>query len=98
MPSRLAYRQVDPTEPLAFVRVRRVDAIPQLLLGVVLLDRPVPGDGCKLCSGGQCSKKGNCWFYDPEKMRLYLLFTTAGGGINDRYRYAIKTKIIFRIF
>jgi len=32
---------------------------------------------CKLWRT-ECGKQGNCWFYDPEKLRVYLHFTTAG--------------------
>merc|ERR1712136_169805 len=57
---------------LAYLFVSLFAFIPSPIIYGAIIDQ-----ACKLWRT-ECGKTGNCWFYDPEKMRLYLHLTTAG--------------------
>ena len=37
----------------------------------------IPDKACVLWRTDKCGERGNCWIYDPEKLRLYLHMLTA---------------------
>lgn len=56
---------------LAYLFVSLFAFIPSPIVYGAIIDQ-----ACKLWRT-ECGKTGNCWFYDPKKMRLYLHLTTA---------------------